>query len=73
MVQAFWLVHRAPSAALLTRALGLLHALGGTAATAWGAAAYGGTLYLLTLLLPAFQGTPAVEEGLLGVLQYCVG
>lgn len=44
-------------------ALRLLHALAGTAACAWGAAAHGGTLYLLTLLLPAYQGEGRVVGG----------
>ncbi len=44
------------SAALLMLALRLLNALAGTAACAWGAAAHGGTLFLLSLLLPAYQG-----------------
>lgn len=43
-------------AALLMLALRLLNALAGTAACAWGAAAHGGTLFLLSLLLPAYQG-----------------
>lgn len=45
-----------PIAALLLLALRLLHALAGTAACAWGAASHGGTLFLLTLLLPTYQG-----------------
>lgn len=40
-------------------ALRLLHAMAGTAACAWGAAAHGGALYLLTLLLPAYAGKRA--------------
>jgi hypothetical protein len=48
-----------PPAALLLLALRLLHTLAGTAACAWGAAAHGGALYLLTLLLPAYQGARA--------------
>lgn len=43
-----------PFAALLMLALRLLHAMAGTAACAWGAAAHGGTVFLLTLLLPAY-------------------
>ena len=46
-------------AALLMLALRLLHAMAGTAACAWGAAAHGGALYLLTLLLPAYAGKRA--------------
>ncbi len=53
---AYWLAHRAPTTALLMLALRLLHSLASTAAAAWGAAAHGGTVYLLTLLLPAYQG-----------------
>lgn len=40
-------------------ALRLLNALAGSAACAWGAAAHGGALFLLSLLLPAH---PVPEE-----------
>lgn len=43
-------------------ALRLLHALAGTAACAWGAAAHSGTLYLLTLLLPTYAGEQCVGQ-----------
>jgi DnaJ family protein C protein 13 len=56
VAQALWLAHRAPSAAAMLLALRLLTALAGTAAAAWGAAAHGGALFLLTLLLPAYPG-----------------
>ncbi|GAB4814092.1 hypothetical protein N2152v2_001138 [Parachlorella kessleri] len=53
VLQSYWLVHRPPTSSALMLALRLLHALAGTPACAWSAAAHAGTLYLLTLLLPA--------------------
>ncbi len=48
-----WLVHRPPAdPAALGLTLRLLHALAPFPAAAWAAAAQGGALYLLTLLLP---------------------
>lgn len=53
---ALWLVHRPPSPTVQMLALRLLHALSGTAAAAWAAAAHAGYLYLLCVLLQT-QGT----------------
>ena len=48
-----WLVHRPPADPVaLGLTLRLLHALAPFPAAAWAAAAQGGALYLLTLLLP---------------------
>ena len=49
---AFHTLHRPPEAATLTLALRLLHALSPTPAAAWSAAAAGGALYALSVLLP---------------------
>lgn len=64
IAQAFWLAYRAPNTALLMLSLRLLHALATTPACAWGAAAHGGTLYLLTLLLPTYQVPEEQREAL---------
>ncbi|KAK9915634.1 hypothetical protein WJX75_001835 [Coccomyxa subellipsoidea] len=52
LLLACWVVHRPPSATALALALRLLHALAATPAAAWSAAAQGGAVYLLTILLP---------------------
>ena len=61
---ALWLVHRPPSQTVLQLALRLLHALALTPAAAWAAAAQGGAVYLLTLLLPTVQPSPTEKVGL---------
>ena len=57
MLLALWLVHRPPNSTVRMLALRLLHALAGTPAAAWAAAAHAGCLYLLSVLLP----TPAAS------------
>jgi hypothetical protein len=61
LLLAFWTVHRPPSATALALALRLLHALASTPAAAWSAAAHGGTVYLLTVLIPVIKSTDAAE------------
>ena len=53
LLLCYWLVHRPPGPTPLLLALRLLHALAITPPAAWAAAAQGGVVYLLTLLLPA--------------------
>lgn len=53
---SLWLVHRPPSSTVQMLALRLLHALAGTPAAAWAAATHAGTVFLLTVLLPAHNG-----------------
>lgn len=59
LLGALWLAHRPPSAPGLLLSLRLLHALSGTSAAAWAAAAQGGALFLLTVLLPVQQADDA--------------
>lgn len=56
-----WLVHRPPTATLQMLALRLLHALAGSPAAAWAAAAQGGAVYLLSVLLPTASAAVASE------------
>ncbi|KAK9807966.1 hypothetical protein WJX73_008492 [Symbiochloris irregularis] len=60
---ALWLVHRPPTPTVQMLALRLLHALAGTAAAAWAAAAHAGYLYLLCVLLHT-QGTVNEREAM---------
>ena len=53
LLLCYWLVHRPPGPSQLLLALRLLHALAVTPPAAWAAAAQGGVVYLLTVLLPA--------------------
>lgn len=59
LLLAFWTVHRPPSPTALALALRLLHALAAAPPAAWCAAAQGGSVYLLTALLPV---TPAAAH-----------
>ena len=61
MLLSLWLVHRPPSSTVHMLALRLLHALAGTPAAAWAAAAHAGALYLLTILIPK-ASTLSVEK-----------
>jgi len=58
LLLCYWLVHRPPGPTPLLLALRLLHALAITPPAAWAAAAQGGVVYLLTVLLPAKPATP---------------
>lgn len=57
VLQALWIVHRPPRPRDLLLALKLLHALAGTDAAAWAAAAQGGVVYLMTALLPEHRSS----------------
>lgn len=57
----YWLVHRPPGPPHLLLALRLLHALAITPPAAWAAAAQGGVVYLLTVLLPSSPPTPSFK------------
>lgn len=52
LIQAYWIAHRPPRPEDQMRALKLLHALSGTAAAAWAAAAHAGVFFLAEVLLP---------------------
>ena len=58
LLLCYWLVHRPPGPTPLLLALRLLHALAITPPAAWAAAAQGGVVYLLTVLLPAKPANP---------------
>lgn len=58
LLLCYWLVHRPPGPTPLLLALRLLHALAIAPPAAWAAAAQGGVVYLLTVLLPAKPATP---------------
>ena len=64
LVLCYWVVHRPPGPTPLLLALRLLHALAITTPAAWAAAAQGGVVYLLTVLLPATPPTPAFKVSL---------
>ena len=64
LVLCYWVVHRPPGPTPLLLALRLLHALAITPPAAWAAAAQGGVVYLLTVLLPATPPTPAFKVSL---------
>jgi len=58
LLLCYWLVHRPPGPTPLLLALRLLHDLAIAPPAAWAAAAQGGVVYLLTVLLPAKPATP---------------
>ena len=53
LLLCYFIIHRPPGPTPLLLALRLLHALAVTPPGAWAAAAQGGAVYLLTVLLPA--------------------
>ncbi len=66
LLLCYWLVHRPPGPTPLLLALRLLHALAITPPAAWAAAAQGGVVYLLTVLLPAKPATPDLKVPSMG-------
>ncbi|KAL0040215.1 hypothetical protein WJX77_000548 [Trebouxia sp. C0004] len=62
LLLCYWLVHQPPGPTPLLLALRLLHALAITPPAAWAAAAQGGVVYLLTVLLPAKPAAPEFKE-----------
>ena len=58
LLLCYWLVHRPPGPPHLLLALRLLHALAITPPAAWAAAAQGGVVYLLAVLLPSNPSIP---------------
>jgi hypothetical protein len=67
LLLCYWLVHRPPGPTPLLLALRLLHALAITPPAAWAAAAQGGLVYLLTVLLPATPATPEFKVPFMGL------
>ena len=76
LIQAYWIAHRPPRPEDQMRAIKLLHALSGTAAAAWAAAAHAGVFFLAEILLPvnletdeaARAAQEAAREGAAAVL-----